>query len=87
MVITMSILMDQAKIVLTSLVLSAILVVSSSVITSEKQGTLLEQNMKVTQELSNAVTDLRIQMAISKEKFVTREELRAEIQRSFRNGS
>jgi hypothetical protein len=79
--------MDQAKIVLTSLVLSAILVVSSSVITSEKQGTLLEQNMKVTQELSNAVTDLRIQMAISKEKFVTREELRAEIQRSFRNGS
>ncbi len=83
----MSIILDQAKIVITSLVLSAILVVSSSVITSEKQGTLLEQNMKVTQELSTAVTDLRIQMAVSKEKFVTREELRAEIQRSFRNGS
>lgn len=83
----MSTFLDQAKSVITSLVLSAILVVSSSVITSEKQGVLLEQNMAVTQKLSDAVTDLRIEMATSKEKFVTREELRAEIQRSVRNGS
>lgn len=83
----MSTFLDQAKSVITSLILSAILVVSSSVITSEKQGVLLEQNMAVTQKLSDAVTDLRIEMATSKEKFVTREELRAEIQRSVRNGS
>ena len=83
----MSTFLDHAKTVVTSLVLSAILVVSSSVITSEKQGVLLEQNMQVTQKLSEAVTDLRIEMASSKEKFVTREELRQEIQRSVRNGS
>ena len=78
---------DQVKTIVTSLVLSAILVVSSAVITTEKQGVLLEQNMQVTQKLSDIVTELRIEMATSKEKFVTREELRAEIQRSVRNGS
>lgn len=78
---------DHAKTVVTSLVLSAILVVSSTVITTERQGALLEQNMQVTQKLSDVVTELRIEMASSKEKFVTREELRAEIQRSVRNGS
>lgn len=83
----MSTFIDHAKSIVTSVVLSAILVVSSSVITTEKQGVLLEQNMQVTQKLSDAVTDLRIEMASSKEKFVTREELRAEIQRSVRNGS
>lgn len=83
----MSTFLDHAKSIVTSVVLSAILVVSSSVITMEKQGVLLEENMKVTQKLSDAVTDLRIEMASSKEKFVTREELRAEIQRSVRNGS
>lgn len=83
----MSTFIDHAKSIVTSVVLSAILVVSSSVITTEKQGILLEQNMAVTQKLSDAVTDLRIEMASSKEKFVTREELRAEIQRSVRNGS
>ena len=83
----MSTLFDHAKTIVTSLVLSAILVVSSTVITSQKQEVLLEQNMAVTQKLSDAVIDLRIEMASSKEKFVTREELRAEIQRSVRNGS
>lgn len=83
----MSTFIDHAKSIITSLVLSAVLVVSSSVITSEKQGILLQENMKVTQKLSDAVTDLRIEMASSKEKFVTREELRSEIQRSVRNGS
>lgn len=80
-------LFEHGKSIVASVVLSAILVVSSSVITMEKQGILLEQNMQVTQKLSDAVTDLRIEMASSKEKFVTREELRAEIQRSVRNGS
>jgi hypothetical protein len=83
----MSTLFDHAKTVVTSLVLSAILVVASSVVTSQQNGILLEENMKVTQKLSDAVTDLRIEMASSKEKFVTREELRQEIQRSVRNGS
>ncbi|HKY45121.1 MAG TPA: hypothetical protein VJM50_18665 [Pyrinomonadaceae bacterium] len=83
----MSTFVDHVKSVITSLILSAVLVVSSTVITSQKQGILLEQNMAVTQKLSDAVTDLRIEMASSKEKFVTREELRAEIQRSVRNGS
>lgn len=80
-------LLEHGKSIVASLILSSVLVVSSSVITSEKQGILLEQNMKVTQKLSDAVTDLRIEMASSKERFVTREELRQEIQRSVRNGS
>lgn len=83
----MSTLFDHAKTVITSLVLSAVLVVASTVVTSQKQEVLLEQNMAVTQKLSDVVVELRIEMASSKEKFVTREELRAEIQRSVRNGS
>lgn len=79
--------LEHGKSIVASLVLSAVMVVSGSVITSQKQEILLEQNMAVTQKLSEAVTDLRIEMASSKEKFVTREELRAEIQRSVRNGS
>lgn len=80
-------LLEHGKSIIASLFLSAVLVVGGSVITSEKQQLLLEQNMIVTQKLSDAVTDLRIEMASSKEKFVTREELRQEIQRSVRNGS
>ena len=80
-------LMEHGKSIIASLFLSAVLVVSGSVVTSKTQQVLLEQNMLVTQKLSDAVTELRIEMASSKEKFVTREEMRAEIQRSVRNGS
>lgn len=80
-------LLEHGKSIITSLLLSAVMVVASSIITAEKQQILLEQNISVTQKLSDAVIDLRIEMASSKEKFVTREELRSEIQRSVRNGS
>lgn len=83
----MSNFIDQAKVVVTSLALSSVLVVAGSVVTSEKQKVLLEQNMLTTQRLSDTIIDLRIEMASSKEKFVTRDELRTEIQRSVRNGS
>ena len=83
----MTTLLEHGKSLVASLILSAIMVVSSAVITGQKQGLLLQQNMEATAKLSDAVIDLRIEMASSKEKFVTREELRAEIQRSVHNGS
>lgn len=42
---------------------------------ADRSKTLLKQNIEVTSELSKAVNDLRFQMAIFQEKYVTREEL------------
>jgi len=45
------------------------------------QKTLLEQNIVATSELSKAVVDLRLQMAIYGEKFATKEQLQQTEQR------
>lgn len=79
--------LEHGKGIVASLVLSAIMVVSSAVITGEKQEVLLQQNMQTTAKLTDAVTDLRIDMAIAKEKYITREELRVELNRGRQNGS
>lgn len=80
-------LLEHGKSLVASLILSAIMVVSSAVITGEKQELLLQQNMQTTAKLTDAVTDLRIDMAIAKEKYVTKDELRVELNRGRQNGS
>lgn len=61
------------------LVVSSVLALGGQYVASSKQALLLEQNIQATSELSRAVTDLRLQMAIFGEKYVTREELKREL--------
>ena len=83
----MSWLSDQVKTIAVSLVLSAIMVAGNSVIQGEKQALLLAQNMATTQELTAAVIQLRIDGAVAREKYITWEQFRAELQRGKPNGS
>lgn len=66
---------DWVKQIVVPLVISAIMCVANLVYTSGVSLQALENNIRVTAELSKAVTDLRVQMAIFGEKYVTREEL------------
>lgn len=63
------------KSILIPLAISAIAVVGNVVYTSGVQTKLLEQNIEATSKLSSAVVDLRIQLSIFGERYVTREEL------------
>ena len=62
------------------LVVSAVLGLASVVYNAGTQKTLLENNIIVTQQLSQAVTELRLQMAVYGEKFITRDELEKRLQ-------
>lgn len=79
--------MESVKTIATSLVLSAIMVAGSAVVQGEKQEALLLENMETTKELTAAVTLLRIDQAVTRERFVTWDQLRAELQKERRNGS
>ena len=80
-------LMDSVKTIAVSLVLSAIMVAGSAVIQAEKQEVVLQQNVEATKELTAAVIQLKIDSAVTRERFVTWEQLRAELQKERRNGS
>lgn len=66
---------DIAKQVIIPLIISAVMVTASSVYNAGTQKVLLENNIQVTSNLTTAVQDLRLQMAIYGEKYITREEL------------
>lgn len=66
---------DVAKSIIIPLAVSAIAVVGNVVYTSGVQGELLKQNIEATGSLSKAVVDLRIQLSVFGERYVTREEL------------
>lgn len=80
-------LMDSVKTIAVSLVLSAIMVAGSAVIQGEKQEVVLQQNVEATKELTAAVIQLKIDGAVNRERFITWEQLRAELQKERRNGS
>jgi hypothetical protein len=65
----------RASEVATALVISGVVSVGISIKDQGIQAALLENNMKVTKELTTAVTDLRLQLAIYGERYVTRDEL------------
>ena len=66
---------DSIKNIIISLTVSAIAVVGNVVYTAGIQQKLLQQNMEATENLSKAVVDLRIQLSVFGERYVTREEL------------
>lgn len=66
---------DAIKNIVVSLSISAIAVVGNIAYTAAVQSRLLEQNMTATENLSKAVVDLRIQLSVFGERYVTREEL------------
>lgn len=78
---------ELAKSVGIPLVITAIMSVANVIYTADTQRVLLTQNVEATKELSKAVTELRIEVATDRGKYVTREELRAELERGHRNGS
>lgn len=80
-------LMDSVKTIAVSLVLSAIMVAGSAVIQGEKQEVVLKQNVEAVKELTSAVIQLKIDSAVNRERFITWEQLRAELQKERRNGS
>ena len=67
--------MSKATEIVTALVISGVVSVGISIKDQGVQGALLESNLKVTKELTLAVTDLRVQLAVFGERYVTREEL------------
>lgn len=80
-------LMDSVKTIAVSLVLSAIMVAGSAVIQGEKQQVVLQQNVEAVKELTSAVIQLKIDSAVNRERFITWDQLRAELQKERRNGS
>lgn len=66
---------DRAAEVITALVISALVSFGLSLRETDTQRRLLEDNVKVTHNLAIAVTELRVQLAVFGEKYVTREEL------------
>ncbi|MNV52189.1 hypothetical protein D3C71_1442690 [compost metagenome] len=80
-------LMDSVKTIAVSLVLSAIMVAGSAVIQGEKQEVVLKQNVEAVKDLTAAVIQLKIDSAVNRERFVTWEQLRAELQKGRPNGS
>lgn len=71
---------DLAKSILIPLTISAIAVVGNVVYSAGVQSKLLEQNIEATSKLSSAVVDLRVQLSIFGERYVTREELERKLQ-------
>lgn len=78
--------MIDVKNIVTSLVLSGIMAVSGVVYKSSTTDLMLQQNTDAIKELTQVVTEMRIQNAGRDEKFVTREELKREL-KEIRHGS
>lgn len=79
-------LLESGKQVVVSLVVSALVAIGGLLYTADSQRVLLQQNIKAVEQLSNAVIDLRIQVAEDRGKYVTRDQLREEL-REIRRGS
>lgn len=77
---------DLLKQITIPIIVSAVLALGGQYISATKQSVLWEQNITATSDLAKAVTDLRLQMAVFGEKYVTREELKREL-KEVRNGS
>ncbi|UMO76443.1 hypothetical protein DNAM_150 [Pseudomonas phage BroderSalsa] len=70
-----------------SLVISAVVALFGFFMNANTQTKLLEQNIQTTHALSEAVTELRLQLGITKEKYVTRDELNTRLKEFKRDGS
>lgn len=66
---------EMGKQIMIPLIVSLCMGVFSVLWNAGTQKTLLEQNIQATSELSKAVVELRVQMAIANERFATKEQL------------
>lgn len=79
-------LLDSGKQVVVSLVVAALVSIGGLLYTADTQRVLLQQNIEAVKQLSDAVTELRIQVAEDRGKYVTRDQLRDEL-KEIRRGS
>lgn len=77
---------DSGKQIFISVVTAAVIGLGGQLLTLGSQRDLLNETREATKILSQAVTELRIQVAEDRGKFVTREELKAEL-KEVRRGS
>lgn len=77
---------DGVKQLVIPLVVAAVTSLGGLFYTADTQRVLLEQNIEVTRKLSEVVTELRIEVAKDRGKFVTREEFKDEL-KEIRRGS
>lgn len=77
---------DAIKQIAVALTISAVVSVSGLFYSTGTQKVLLEKNIEVTEKIQQAIVDLRIQNAVSAEKFVTREQLKQEL-KEYKHGS
>lgn len=71
--------MDSMTNVITAVVISAVVSGGSAIVNQTVQGRLLEDNIKATRELSKTMTDLRIELGVLSERFVTKDEFTSTI--------
>lgn len=68
------------------LIVTAVVALFAFFMNSKTQSTLLSQNIKSTEALSGAVNELRIQLGVFAERYVTRDELERKL-KEVANGS
>lgn len=78
--------LESGKQIFVAVVTAAVIGLGSQLLTLGAQRDLLNETREATKTLSAAVTELRIQVAEDRGKFVTREELKAEL-KEIRRGS
>lgn len=79
--------LSKAGEVVTALVVSGVVSMGISIKDQGIQGALLESNLKVTKELTLAVTDLRVELAVFGERYITRAEFEKKLkEKEFSHG-
>lgn len=73
--------MEAVKSILPALAISAIVSGGTAVMNQQVHGRLLEDNIKATHELSKVMQELRFQLGVFSERYVTREELDRRLER------
>lgn len=71
--------------ILPALITSAIISGGTAVMNQSLQSRLLEDNIEATKKLSESIVDLKVQIGILNEKFVTKDEFNSRIYRGGAN--
>ena len=73
--------------VATALVVSFIISLGVSLKGQDTQKRLLEDNIQVTKDLSKAVSDLKVEIAVFAERYATKDDLDRKVMKGAPNGS
>lgn len=77
--------MDSMTNVITAVVISAIVSGGATIVNQTVQGRLLEDNINATRELSKTMTELKIELGILSERFVTKDEFTSTVYQKREN--